>query len=77
MELNGLAPFDREFVVMNWDCLLINRGVQIIPHMLQHIPVQSTEGVRINKTDLGEVYWSNFPLFKKLGTVDNEDTAQV
>jgi len=77
MKLNGLVPFDREFVVMNWDCHLINRGVQVITRMLQQIPVQSIEPVRKNRTHLGEVYWSNFAFFKKLGTVDDQDTAQV
>ena len=77
MKLNGLVPFDREFVVMNRDCLLINRGVQIIPRMLQQIPVQSTQRVRENRTHLGKVYWSNLSFFKKLGTVDDQDTAQV
>ena len=49
MELNSLVPFDCEFVVMNWDCLLTNRGVQVIPRVLQQIPIQSTE--RVQKTE--------------------------
>ena len=37
MKLNGSVPLDRELVVMNWDCLLINRRVQIISRVLQRV----------------------------------------
>jgi hypothetical protein len=41
------------------------------------IPSSVDQRVSENRTHLGEIYWGNFAFFKKLGTVDNEDAAEV
>lgn len=77
MKLHGFVSLDCELVVMSLDCLLINRGVQVIPRVLQQFPIQSTAPVRNNRAYLGEIDWGNFTFFKKLSTIDDEDTAEI
>jgi len=77
MKLHGFVSLDCEFVVMDWHCLLINRRIQVIPRVLQGFPLQSTKRVRKSRTYLGEIDRGNFAFFEELGTVDDEDTAEV
>ena len=63
MNLDGFVSFDCELVIMDWDRLLINRGVQVVSYVLQRLPVYSTERVRENGTHLSEIDWGNFAFF--------------
>ena len=41
MDFDGFVSFDRELVIMDWDCLLTNRGVQVVSCVLWGFPVHS------------------------------------
>ena len=46
MKLHGFVSFDRELVVVNWDCLLVNRSVQVVSCVLRWSPVQPVTHVQ-------------------------------
>ena len=63
MKLHGSVSFDCELVIVDWDCLLVDRGVQVVPRVLQRFLVQSTESVRKNRMHLSKIDWGNLAFF--------------
>ena len=63
MNLDDFVSLDRELVLMDWDRLLINRGVQVVSCVLWRFPIHSAERVWENGAHLSEIYWGNFAFF--------------